>query len=176
MDKKGKKSLKERSGEDRRKFKERRSGNDRRCWMCDEKQYTKHLIEPPGNHYVVVPKGYLVEGHILIVLKSHVEWNDAEDKDLAELNKAVAKWRNILQGEYGANVFQTCLCDKDPHLHYHLIPTKGKLWQGKGRIWLGMQETEAVLDTKKIDQDTIKKIVDELKNAWKKAYPDDQVR
>lgn len=180
------------------------------CWMCDRKKYEyldhksknpkinkiKKLIDENDNYYAVVPHTYLTEGHILIVLKKQgkehikgleeaVKSYDEEEKKyyFEKLNEPIRKWTEILKDTYNyRSVFLTCLCDRNAHFHYHLIPVKEKEkpFPGRGHTWLGVREIESYFFRKPFDElsdekekekraKEIKKIVgalEEKKRKW----------
>lgn len=171
-----------------------------KCWMCDPNKYRildenfpipRVVDEKKDEYYVIVPRTYLTEGHLLIVLnkqgKKHIEGLEGavESYDFEKLNEPIRKWTNILKVIYNKDdklkrVFLTCLCDSEDtkgHFHYHLIPVKKKekTFDGKGHTWLGVREIsthflmkpfeECDYVEKKKRADEIKSIVNKLKDA-----------
>ena len=122
------------------------------CWMCKEDEYrildkevpVERILEEDKGYYIVIPRDPHIFGHVLIVLRKHLNsLTDATICDLNLLNEPLLKWSKILSNAFDdcKRVYLACLND-ERHVHYHLFPVrdKEKPYCGCGLKWLGERE------------------------------------
>ncbi len=101
------------------------------CALCNCIHETFRVITKTPHSFCVVVKETLKEGHVMVLPQRHTEsfsqLNPIEAKDLLDLVEIMRSRLNHFFQEDVLIVRNTGVHSTQPHIHIHLIPSKGSL-------------------------------------------------
>tara|TARA_Y100000310_G_scaffold165412_1_gene165143 strand:- start:1493 stop:1906 length:414 start_codon:yes stop_codon:yes gene_type:complete len=127
------------------------------CPLCYTEVEGSRIVYSTHNVYSMIPIAPLVEGHAMILPKSHKKFEDVSSEELNEMKDMLTTLKDRLVSSYhDKHPIIVTLTDTDhssvkDHFHYHIIPSSGNIRQLMAKFDESVSENER-LDLSRLEE------------------------